>query len=87
MTHRGKSIELRIPPYAAVQLGTASGGPTHRRGTPPSVVETDADTFLALLNGTLTWQDAINTYRISASGSHCDLSSFFPEESQASTGL
>ena len=75
--HPGKAIELRIPPYAAVQLGTAEGGPTHRRGTPPTVVETDADTFLALVRGELTWQEALASYRVSASGAHADLTEVF----------
>jgi hypothetical protein len=29
----GRAIEVRIPPYAAVQCGE---GPTHTRGTPPN---------------------------------------------------
>ena len=33
-------MELRVPPYAAVQC---IEGPRHTRGTPPAVVETDAD--------------------------------------------
>ena len=31
----GRSVELRIPPYAAIQC--VEGG-NHRRGTPPNVV-------------------------------------------------
>ena len=31
----GRAIEVRIPPYAAVQCGE---GPTHTRGTPPNVI-------------------------------------------------
>ena len=31
----GKAIEVRIPPYAAVQCGD---GPTHTRGTPPKLI-------------------------------------------------
>jgi len=73
----GKAIELRIPPYAAVQLGTDSGGPTHRRGTPPTVVEMDPGTFLALIDRQLTWQQALQTHRISASGAHADLTDLF----------
>ena len=37
----GRSVEVRIPPYAAVQCATGDPGPTHTRGTPPNVVETD----------------------------------------------
>ena len=35
----GRSVEVRVPPYAAVQ---AVAGVRHTRGTPPAVVETDA---------------------------------------------
>ncbi|MDR0487915.1 MAG: sterol carrier family protein [Propionibacteriaceae bacterium] len=73
----GKAIELRIPPYAAVQLGTEGTTTTHRRGTPPSVVEMDPDTFLALVDGRLSWNDALSSHRIQASGAHCDLSDLF----------
>ena len=41
----GRAIEVRIPPYAAVQCGE---GPTHTRGTPPNVIEMDAQTWLAV---------------------------------------
>jgi len=73
----GKAVELRIPPYAAVQLGSEQGGPTHRRGTPPTVVEMDPDTFLALVNKELTWAVALETHRVSASGAHADLTDLF----------
>ena len=35
----GRSVELRIPPYAAIQC---VAGKTHRRGTPSNVVEMSA---------------------------------------------
>ena len=35
----GRSVEVRVPPYAAVQVVP---GVRHTRGTPPAVVETDA---------------------------------------------
>ena len=44
----GRAIEVRIPPYAAVQCGD---GPTHTRGTPPNVIEMAAETWLALASG------------------------------------
>lgn len=71
----GKAIEVRIPPYAAVQCGE---GPKHTRGTPPNVVEMDADTWLALVDGTRTWSDAYNEGLISASGVRADLSHLLP---------
>jgi hypothetical protein len=69
--YAGRSIELRIPPYIAVQLRTLDGqGPRHTRGTPPNVVETDPVTFLALAHGELTWDDAFASGRLSVSGAH-----------------
>ncbi|MGW0159583.1 sterol carrier family protein [Mycobacterium sp. NPDC003323] len=44
----GASVEVRIPPFAAVQC---IPGPRHTRGTPPNVVETDPRTWLLLVTG------------------------------------
>ena len=71
----GRAIEVRIPPYAAVQCGD---GPTHTRGTPPNVIEMDADTWLALAAGTTTWNAELHAGRIKASGSRADLSLYLP---------
>ena len=71
----GRAIEVRIPPYAAVQCGE---GPTHTRGTPANVIEMDADTWLALANGELKWNDAMDRGSISASGARADLSAYLP---------
>lgn len=71
----GRSVEVRIPPYAAVQ---AVPGLTHRRGTPSAVVETDAETWLALADGSLTWADAVAAGRVRASGERSDLSPYLP---------
>ena len=71
----GRSVEVRIPPYAAVQ---AVPGLTHRRGTPSAVVETDADTWLALADGSLTWAEAVSSGRVHASGERSDLSLYLP---------
>lgn len=46
----GASVEVRIPPFAAVQC---ISGPRHTRGTPPNVVETDPRTWLLLATGLL----------------------------------
>ncbi|GAA1870256.1 sterol carrier family protein [Pseudonocardia ailaonensis] len=62
----GHSVELRIPPYAAVQC---IEGPRHTRGTPPNIVEADARTWLALATGRSTWADAVASGAVSASGS------------------
>jgi hypothetical protein len=71
----GRAIEVRIPPYAAIQCGD---GPTHTRGTPANVIEMDADTWLALANGDLHWNDAMDRGSISASGARADLSEYLP---------
>ena len=72
----GRTVEVRIPPYAAVQVGHGQG-PTHTRGTPPSVIETDALTFLRLATGDLTWAQAV-AGAVRISGVHADLSDVFP---------
>ncbi len=71
----GCAIEVRIPPYAAVQCGD---GPTHTRGTPPNVIEMNAETWLALANGERTWADAMSAGLISASGVRADLTELLP---------
>lgn len=71
----GRSVEVRVPPYAAVQ---AVEGVRHTRGTPPAVVETDADTWLALATGSLTWDDAEQAGRLRASGERADLTPYLP---------
>ena len=73
--HPGKSVELRVPPFGAVQL---IEGPRHTRGTPPNVVEMDAATLIALAAGRVAFGDAVQDARIHASGSRSDLSALFP---------
>ncbi len=76
--HPGRSVEIRVPPYAAVQCGIGTTGPTHTRGTPPNVVETDPVTFLRLATGRLAWAEARSAGTVSASGQRADLSSVLP---------
>lgn len=71
----GHSVEVRVPPYAAVQV---IPGVRHTRGTPPAVVETDAATWIALATGELSWPDAELQGRVRASGERADLTSFLP---------
>lgn len=71
----GRAIEVRIPPYAAIQCGE---GPTHTRGTPPNVIEMDAETWLALASGEELWSNAMSRGAISASGARADLSEYLP---------
>lgn len=78
--HPGRSVEVRVPPYAAVQCSPRADdpGPTHTRGTPPNVVETDPLTFLRLATGRTTWADAFASGLVSASGLRADLSEVLP---------
>lgn len=76
--HPGQSVELRLPPAVAVQLGHPQAGPVHTRGTPPNVVETDPETFLQLAVGALDWQRATAAHRVSASGNRSDLGWLLP---------
>ena len=71
----GRAIEVRIPPYAAIQCGD---GPTHTRGTPPNVIEMDASTWLALCAGDLNWQDACNSGKVIGIMSGVNLEKYFP---------
>ncbi|MEI7540788.1 MAG: sterol carrier family protein [Actinomycetes bacterium] len=71
----GRAIEVRIPPYAAVQCGD---GPTHTRGTPANVIEMNAPTWLALAHGEIDWADALSNGDIIASGVRADLSEYLP---------
>src|SRR3954468_792087 len=71
----GGSVEVRVPPYAAVQ---AVAGVRHSRGTPPAVVELDAETWIALAAGDLAWSEAERDGRLRASGERADLSPWLP---------
>lgn len=71
----GRSVEVRVPPFAAAQVVE---GVRHTRGTPPAVVETDAQTWLALATGHTTWQEAVAAGSVSASGERTDLTPHLP---------
>ncbi|WP_432564021.1 sterol carrier family protein [Kineococcus sp. SYSU DK003] len=73
--HPGGSVEVRVPPFAAVQV---LEGPRHTRGTPPAVVEMDAATWLALATGTLEFEQARAGGRVQASGNRADLGDLLP---------
>ncbi|GAA1394495.1 sterol carrier family protein [Luteococcus peritonei] len=66
----GHTIEARIPPASAVQLSAFGQGPTHTRGTPPNVVETDELTWLELGTGLTSLEQAVEDRRVTASGVH-----------------
>ena len=72
----GRSVELRIPPHAAIQC--VQGG-NHRRGTPANVVEMSGETLINLAQDPGKWEDLCNQGLISASGTSSDLSQLFKE--------
>ena len=71
----GRSVEVRVPPFGAVQC---IEGPRHTRGTPPNVVETDAQTWLRLATGDLSWSQAYGDGALRASGERADLQALLP---------
>jgi Bacterial SCP ortholog len=71
----GRSVEVRVPPYAAVQV---IPGIRHTRGTPPAVIETDAETWIGLATGRLSWAAAEGSGRVLASGERADLTPYLP---------
>ena len=74
-TAPGRAVEVRVPPYAAVQ---AIGGPRHTRGTPPNVVEMDPVTWIRLAAGLMPWADAVSAGLVQASGVRADLTPYLP---------
>lgn len=73
--HPGGAVELRVPPFVAVQC---VAGLNHRRGTPPNVIEVDPRTWLNLATGRLTWAAAVAHGSVAASGSRADLEGVLP---------
>jgi hypothetical protein len=74
--HPGGTVELRVPPFGAVQL---IGGLNHRRGTPPNVVELDPMDFLDLALGKTSWDSLAQAGKLVASGARAlDLRNLFP---------
>ncbi len=80
----GKLVELRIPPYAAMQC--VEGG-NHRRGTPPNVVEMPGETLIKLVKDPAKWETFCNQGLISASGTSANLSHLFREVSKLMKSL
>ncbi len=75
----GRTVEVRVPPYVAVQIGAPdSPGPAHTRGTPPNVVECAPEVFLAVASGRRTWAEAFEAGEVRASGERADLSPYLP---------
>ncbi|WGW12434.1 sterol carrier family protein [Saxibacter everestensis] len=71
----GNSVEVRVPPFGVTQCVE---GPRHTRGTPPNVIETDAETWLSLVTGMLDWDQAKSEARLIASGLRADVGDWLP---------
>ena len=72
----GKSVELRVPPYGAIQC--VAGG-NHRRGTPPNTVEMSGQTLIRLINDPALWITLCELGEVRASGLLSDLSNVFAQ--------
>ncbi len=72
----GKSVELRVPPYGAIQC--VAGG-NHRRGTPPNTVEMSGQTLIRLIKEPSLWSSLCESGEVMASGVASDLSNVFAQ--------
>jgi hypothetical protein len=75
----GKSVELRIPPYGAIQC---VAGSNHKRGTPPNTVEMSAQVLIELCYQPSKWAELVTGAHIAASEVESDLSRVFIRISQ-----
>jgi len=78
-TSPGKSVELRIPPYGAIQCVV---GINHKRGTPPNTVEMSAQVLIQLRQNPERWDEFVTSGQITASGVASDLSTVFSQLSK-----
>ena len=72
----GKSVELRVPPYGAIQCVVGSN---HSRGTPPNTVEMSGQTLVKLINEPELWSTLCKSGEVRASGLLSDLSNVFTQ--------
>ena len=80
----GNSVELRIPPYAAIQCVPGS---VHKRGTPPNVVEMSGQTLIELINNPSNCVEFCSKGLISASGTKANLEDLFSKVSKLDPNL
>jgi hypothetical protein len=71
----GHAVEVRVPPYGAVQC---IEGPRHTRGTPGAVVEMPPELWIDLGLGRISWPEARDSGKLRASGERTDLSALLP---------
>ena len=74
----GKSVELRVPPYGAIQC--VAGG-NHRRGTPPNTVEMSGQALVRLINELGLWGTLCDSGEVRASGLLSNLSNVLAQAS------
>ena len=74
----GKSVELRVPPYGAIQC---VAGSNHRRGTPANTVEMSGQTLIRLINEPDLWITLCESGEVRASGLLSDLSNVLAQAS------
>jgi hypothetical protein len=72
----GKSVELRVPPYGAIQC---VAGSNHHRGTPPNTVEMSGQTLIRLIKEPTLWITLCESGEVRASGLLSDLSNVFTQ--------
>jgi len=75
----GKSVELRIPGYCAIQCVSGS---VHRQGKPSNVVEMSAQTLINLAENPYQWDEMCSIGIISASGANSNLKQLFSQISR-----
>jgi hypothetical protein len=80
----GNSVELRIPPHAAIQCVS---GIVHRRGTPPTLVEMSGHTLIKLVEDPANWEKFCYEGLISASGTSANLRDLFVQVSKLNISL
>ncbi|MGW7687020.1 sterol carrier family protein [Kribbella sp. NPDC054772] len=71
----GHAVEVRVPPYGAVQC---IEGPRHTRGTPGAVIEMPPELWIDVALGRVTWADARVSGKLRASGERTDLTGLLP---------
>lgn len=70
----GGAVELRIPPYGAIQC---VAGSKHRRGNPANQVEMRAEVLIQLSEDPSLWHQLVKSGQIQAAGLLSDLSQVF----------
>lgn len=79
----GRSVEPRIPPYAAIQCVTGS---VHTRGTPPNVVEMEGEILIELFQNPYLWDKFCHNCQISVSGASANIKAVVTKASKFGLG-